>query len=260
MYKEVVDTGVHVSTVSLPNIAIPHDQHAEAYWQWVPQRWGGTLAAGHDSAATMQRAFLFCRGVVDAQMVADAVALCQQQRSEDGVCRFLGSGSESESGESEEARMKLVCDRDARAAEELLRLLPQRVLMVANDGAHAEKLQRQLHAAGMPPDAVFVVTGVAEATFKEGDCSHPNVKVVVVPKTRCEGWDGTHFTVMMRGVYFGNQASRTQMEGRIDRLSSIRKVRWIRTYSAGVHEMFLRYQLLAASLEAAMRTMQALQM
>ena len=57
----------------------------------------------------------------------------------------------------------------------------------------------------------------------------------------------------MRGVYFGNQASRTQMEGRIDRLSSVRKVRYVRTYAAGVQERFLVYQQKASSLAKAIQ-------
>ena len=43
------------------------------------------------------------------------------------------------------------------------------------------------------------------------------------------------------------------MKGRIDRLSSVRKVRWIRTYSAGIQEMFLKYHLFASSLEFAIK-------
>lgn len=43
-------------------------------------------------------------------------------------------------------------------------------------------------------------------------------------------------------------------------LSCLRKVRWVRKYSAGIREMFLKYQLLAASLEVAMRTMQCMAM
>ena len=148
------------------------------------------------------------------------------------------------------------CGRSEATGEALLGMLPQRVLVVADDAAHATKLHADLQAAGLPASEVFLIGGKDSdkaARFKEGECTHPSVRVAVVPKTLCEGWDGTHFTVLLRGVYFGNQASRSQMEGRIDRLSSVRKVRYVRTYAAGVQERFLVYQQKASSLAKAIQ-------
>lgn len=78
--------------------------------------------------------------------------------------------------------------------------------------------------------------------------------VVLVTKHQCEGWTGTMCDVIAKGVYFGNQASRSQMEGRVDRLDAVTKVRWILTYSTGLQSRFLKYQRRAASLEMAIKT------
>ena len=47
-------------------------------------------------------------------------------------------------------------------------------------------------------------------------------RVVIVRSKQCEGYTVTRLGAMVSSVYFGNQATREQLKGRIDRITQVR--------------------------------------
>ena len=214
----------------------------------------------------MSAAYAMCQRVVDKAMARDAVALIRQHEEPPAelatfVRAKLPGPAEAAALAAQpnptvaqlEEMQVLASTADASFAEQLLRRRTQHVLLVADSERHAAALRALLLAAGATAGEVLVFDGGLSADFTEQNATAKSPRVLVVPKSRCAGWNGTRFTVLMRGVYFGNQASRSQMEGRIDRLSCVRKVRYVRTYAAGVQERFLLYQQKASSLAKAIQ-------
>lgn len=91
------------------------------------------------------------------------------------------------------------------------------VLLVANDGKHADRLVALMAAASFPAKL-----GSRVGTFE--DISNGAVGCVVVPKSKDRGYNsGSRLGAMVKGAYAGNGSSRHQMRGRIRRLGQKRK-------------------------------------
>lgn len=81
----------------------------------------------------------------------------------------------------------------------------------------------------------------------------PPYKIVVAALRNCEGYSLTWMTCQITGSYPSNQASRTQMRGRINRLDAQRKVKKYWTVVAGMTSITMRYQEAAKLVEDALR-------
>ena len=113
----------------------------------------------------------------------------------------------------------------------------QRPLVVASDSGHAVQIVNKLLQNGVSPDDILCVGGARPTalttTVRHAKTIHlteqavmtgeePPYKVVVAALRYCEGYSLTWMTCLLTGSYPSNQASRTQMRGRINRLDAQR--------------------------------------
>ena len=136
------------------------------------------------------------------------------------------------------------------AESELIDLLPQRVMLVAKDTRHAAAIL-ELLLERLPAHDLFWLNGdatraaalgvrteetttMSERLVAMGKYGAHPPKVVVVPHHFAEGYTLTWCTVMLTSVYPSNQATRDQLNGRINRLGHVRKVRAIERYHCGL--------------------------
>ena len=144
----------------------------------------------------------------------------------------------------------------------------QRPLVVASDSGHAVHIVNKLLQTGVSPDDILCVGGarptVLAATVRHAKTIHlteqavmtgeePPYKVVVAALRYCEGYSLTWMTCLLTGAYPSNQASRTQMRGRINRLDAQRLYKRYYTVLAGVTTITYRYQEAAKLMEDALR-------
>jgi len=144
----------------------------------------------------------------------------------------------------------------------------QRPLVVASCQGHAVQIIDQLLAAGVLPQEILccggsrpvplaaAVTHVKTIHLTEQavlDGEEPPYKVVVAALRYCEGYSLTWMTCMVTGSYPSNQASRTQMRGRINRLDAQRLHKRYMTILAGTTTITYRYQLAAKMMEEALK-------
>jgi hypothetical protein len=143
----------------------------------------------------------------------------------------------------------------------------QRPLVVAQDQKHAchliDKLLCTVDASGIllvggsrpaklnPQVQHYKTIHLTEQNVMDG-VVHP-FKVVVAALRNCEGYSLTWMTCQISGSYPSNQASRTQMRGRINRLDAQRLDKKYWTVLAGVTTITHRYQEAAKLVEDALR-------
>ena len=146
-----------------------------------------------------------------------------------------------------------VCDEEM--INKTLENLEEGVMLVAKDTRHQNKLFEMLIASGVEEDEIFVMsTGqsllLTEKTVEEGG---PDYSVVIVKISQPEGYTLTLLNTMISSVYPSNQASRTQMEGRINRIGQQSPtVTYIKVHT-GILTLMLRRYKDAKSIEAALR-------
>ena len=78
-----------------------------------------------------------------------------------------------------------------------------------------------------------------------------------MPLRQCEGYSMTRMGVQLSSVYPSNQATREQMEGRINRYGQHRSSVRYRLVHTGVLSVMWRKQIRAANLSAALRSLAA---
>lgn len=144
----------------------------------------------------------------------------------------------------------------------------QRPMIVAASSAHVVQIADQLLVAGVEPASVLCVGGtrpktlaasikhektihLSEKAVINGDAKP--YKIVIVPKTKCTGYSMTWMTCMITGSYPSNQADRTQMRGRINRLDCQRLYKSYFTVLAGTTTITYHHQKAAAMMEKALR-------
>ena len=143
----------------------------------------------------------------------------------------------------------------------------QRPLIVAQDQSHALRLVDRLLSHVSPTD-ILLVGGSRPAKLAATVTHHktihlteqnvmdghvPPFKVVVAALRNCEGYSLTWMTCLITGSYPSNQASRTQMRGRINRLDAQRLDKKYWTVLAGVTTITHRYQEAVKLMEDALR-------
>ena len=143
----------------------------------------------------------------------------------------------------------------------------QRPLIVAQDQRHACRLIDQLLPTVNASDILLV--GGARPLQLASDVQHCKTvhlteqkvldgevypfKIVVAALRNCEGYSLTWMTCQIIGSYPSNQASRTQMRGRINRLDAQRMDKKYWTILSGITTITHRYQEAVKLMEDALR-------
>jgi superfamily II DNA or RNA helicase len=127
----------------------------------------------------------------------------------------------------------------------------KRVMLVSRNTKHQNELQEMLRKKGITnvyllqkDESIFIT----DETVESGET--PNYDVVIVPQRRSEGYTLTRMRVMITGVYPSNNATREQLEGRINRLSQHAKVIHYRKVHCGILTYVLERHWKASCLSA----------
>jgi hypothetical protein len=127
------------------------------------------------------------------------------------------------------------------------------VFVIARDTSHAGELAALLaRVAG--PAGVFVV-GNGRALHHTDDAvaaGAPDYLVVVAPQSYSAGYTLTRLNAVVTCVYPSNQATRDQLEGRVNRLTQARKDIPFVVVHAGVLTHVMRHHASARNLQAAL--------
>ena len=96
----------------------------------------------------------------------------------------------------------------------------RRVMVVAKDTKHQEILEKLFIDSGVSKKHIFVLGSKESLYLTDKEVKKPgmNFKIVIVPIRRPEGYTLIACSVMVSSVYPSNQATRTQIEGRINRI------------------------------------------
>jgi len=125
----------------------------------------------------------------------------------------------------------------------------KQVFLVAKDKANAEEFRRLLTHFGV--GGIFVIGTDGMITMTPRD--NKSYQVVITTTTHNAGYSLSAIQVMITSVYFTNQATREQLEGRIMRIDSLGPSVDIVTVTAGLlTQVFAKYEK-ARSLSAALR-------
>ncbi len=77
--------------------------------------------------------------------------------------------------------------------------------------------------------------------------------MVITTKSHSEGYTLTKFRIMITSVYFSNQATREQLEGRINRIGQLSPMVRIHIFHTGIlsyiHKRYEKARTLAAALK-----------
>ena len=83
----------------------------------------------------------------------------------------------------------------------------------------------------------------------------PDYRVVIVPIKKAEGYTLTHLSAMVASVYPSNNATREQIEGRINRIGQKQKTVLYRIVHAGILTRILQHHNDAKSLSLALQSL-----
>jgi len=95
-----------------------------------------------------------------------------------------------------------------------------RVMLVSKDVKHQQKLNNMLLKSKMKEKDIYLLESGKSIILTDETVKKDNIdyKVVIVPIKKAEGYTLTRMNIMIRSVYPSNQATRTQIEGRINRI------------------------------------------
>lgn len=143
------------------------------------------------------------------------------------------------------------CDREM--VRQTLDFLKEKkgVMMVAKTEEHQNILKAALIKAGMKDKDIYLLkTSIFMTDEAVLDGSIPDYKVVIVPTRKSEGYTLTRMRAMVTCVYPSNNATREQLEGRINRVSQHSKEVHYRVVHTGILTYILQHHNDAASLSA----------
>ena len=125
------------------------------------------------------------------------------------------------------------------------------VFVVAKNIKHQNEIKDNLIKYGMKTSQIHLFSSDSQVTLTP-EYKGP-IKVVITTKTHSEGYTLTKFRVMITSVYFSNQATREQLEGRINRLGQTSSTIRIIIYHAGIlsyiHEKYEKARSLSEALK-----------
>ena len=113
------------------------------------------------------------------------------------------------------------------------------VMLVGRDQGQAERLRELVlrNVPGLAPKDVYLLSGNESIHFTDEEVAAgrvPDYKVVIVPVRKSEGYTLTRIHIMITSVYFTNNATREQIEGRINRIGQKSKYVDIHVIHAGL--------------------------
>lgn len=106
------------------------------------------------------------------------------------------------------------------------------VFVVAKDISHQQQIRDNLVMKGMDKNMIHLFDKDNQITLTP-EYNGP-VKVVITTKRHSEGYTLTKFRIMITSVYFSNQATREQLEGRINRIGQTSPNVLIIVYHTGI--------------------------
>ncbi len=130
------------------------------------------------------------------------------------------------------------------------------VMVVAKDRAHQQYLyERVLKTKTVNEKDIFLLEGGSSIFLTDEAVARGNVpdyKVVIVPMRKAEGYTLTSLSVMVTSVYPSNNAVRTQLRGRINRIGQKEKVIYYKTLHCGILTSIMKNHTAAKNLQQAL--------
>jgi hypothetical protein len=112
------------------------------------------------------------------------------------------------------------------------------VFILARNTTHQEEIKQALIGRGVAKeDDLFLITAHQSLTLKPED--ETSIKVIITTLKHVMGYTLTKCRVSITGVYPSNQATRTQFEGRTNRLGQLSKTVDIVTVHCGILSFLL---------------------
>lgn len=125
------------------------------------------------------------------------------------------------------------------------------VFIVAKDISHQTQIKNLLISEGLNENSIHLFDKDNQITLTP-EYNGP-IKVVITTKRHSEGYTLTKFRIMVTSVYFSNQATREQLEGRINRIGQISPNVRIIIYHTGIlsyiHEKYEKARTLTEALK-----------
>ena len=120
----------------------------------------------------------------------------------------------------------VACDREM--VDQIMRMLGdgRGTMVVASTAEHQEKIKASLVRRGVKAADIALITGKSSLFLTDAAVKAKKIhgfKVVITTIRHSTGYTLTYLSAFVSGVYFGNQAARSQLEGRINRLGSKHK-------------------------------------
>lgn len=103
------------------------------------------------------------------------------------------------------------------------------LFIVAKDSTHQQELYNLLSPLGV---GIHLITRQTPITLEYTDTS--NIKIVITTPSHNAGYTLTKFRVMLQTVYFSNQATRDQLESRLNRIGQMSDTIRIITIHGGI--------------------------
>lgn len=205
------------------------------------------------SAVTMLHNFPVSTGVkvLRKEVIAPYTA---DELNQTSLCLPVSMGGTNRFATNADIRKALDIDRAASTREMVRLCLEFRedgVLLVAQDTKHQQVLADLLERDGVARTRILVLGAGTSINFTRRDeCPYD----VVIARAKCPlGFTCTAFGTMIRGVYAGNQADRTQMDGRLNRLSQVRETVMYFVVHCGVLSLIHANHNTAANMESAIK-------
>ena len=128
------------------------------------------------------------------------------------------------------------------------------VFLVARNAEHANYLEAELRRCNVNKISIITSKNPLSLNPSSGNAWQADTPyVVITTPTHCEGYDMTLYRVMVSGVYFSNEATREQLERRINRISQTSSEVRIVLIHAGIisyiHEKYEGIRNIAAALK-----------
>ena len=166
----------------------------------------------------------------------------------------LGGNNTRNSNEDFRAAVRLC---QAVCAREMIRLTIEhirkgdRVFLVAKDIAAQESLRQDLNRAGLSNEYIYSIGAGQSLTLRPEDPA--NYWVVITTLHHSAGYTLTKLRVMITMVYFSNEATREQLEGRINRIGQPAPTIDIYTVHTGILSYVLERYERARNIAAALK-------
>jgi superfamily II DNA or RNA helicase len=130
--------------------------------------------------------------------------------------------------------------------------------LVAKDKSHQQKLFEMLSKCFEKTEDIFSLPfdqsiNLTDENIQKG--IYPNYKVVIIPLKRAEGYTMTALSAMVSGAYPSNQATRTQIEARINRIGQKAKLLKYVKVHGGILSWTLYHHNEAKNIEIALKSM-----